>query len=40
MIVGSAVDLHAYLSELVGPNAVPSVGFRTFLGVVLLWLAW
>lgn len=39
MIAGSAVDLHAFLSGIVGPAAVPSVGMRTILGVALLWLA-
>lgn len=38
MIAGSAVDLHAFLSGMVRTPAVPSVGVRTLLGLVLLWL--
>jgi hypothetical protein len=39
MIGGSAVDLHAFLTGLVGTASVPSIGLRTALGLVLLWLA-
>lgn len=39
MFVGSGVDLVAYFNRLVGFAAVPSIGFRTVLGLVLAWLA-
>jgi hypothetical protein len=39
MAAGSFVDLHAYLTSLVGPAAIPSVIFRLLLGSVLAWLA-
>lgn len=39
LVLGSAVDLHAYLDDLVGVAAVPSVIVRTVLGLVLAWLA-
>jgi hypothetical protein len=39
MIAGSAVDLHAYLDGLVGTPAIPSIGLRTPLGAVLIWLS-
>ncbi|GLS36642.1 hypothetical protein GCM10010869_22330 [Mesorhizobium tianshanense] len=39
MFAGSAVDLHAYFSAIVGFAAIPSVVFRTILGAVLAWLA-
>ena len=39
MFAGSAVDLHAYLSALVGSAAIPSIIFRCILGAVLAWLA-
>ena len=38
MFAGSAVDAHAYLNAIVGSAAVPSVVFRSLLGLVLAWL--
>lgn len=38
MFASSAVDAHAYLSTLVGSAAVPSIIFRSLLGLVLEWL--
>jgi hypothetical protein len=38
MFAGSAVDAHAYLSALVGSAAVPSIIFRSLLGLALAWL--
>lgn len=38
MIAGSGVDLHAFLGGIVGLPAVPSIGVRTVLGLILLWL--
>ncbi|MEQ1900503.1 MAG: hypothetical protein ABL866_07195 [Devosia sp.] len=39
MFAGSAVDLYAYSNGLVGFPALPSIGARTALGLVLAWLA-
>lgn len=38
MFLSSAVDLHAYLSDLVNIASVPSILFRVLLGVVIVWL--
>jgi hypothetical protein len=38
MFLSSAVDLHAYLSHLVGFAAIPSIVFRALLGGVIPWL--
>jgi len=37
MFVGSGVDLHAYLNDLVGVASLPSIAVRLALGVV-VWL--
>ena len=39
MFMGSAVDLHAYATGLVGTPALPSIALRVILGLVLSWLA-
>ncbi len=39
MIVSSAVDLQAYMQHIVGSASVPSIIFRTLLGVVIILLA-
>lgn len=39
VFAGSAVDLYAYSNGLVGFPALPSIGARTALGLVLAWLA-
>ncbi len=38
MFLSSAVDLHAYLSNIVNIASVPSIMFRVLLGGVILWL--
>jgi hypothetical protein len=38
MFLSSAVDLHAYLTHIVGTASIPSIVLRVFLGVVLLGL--
>jgi hypothetical protein len=38
MFLSSAVDLHAYLNNIVGFAALPSIVFRILLGGVILWL--
>jgi hypothetical protein len=39
LVAGSVVDLHAYLTGLVGVAALPSIALRIGLGGVLAWLA-
>jgi hypothetical protein len=38
MFLSSAVDLHAYLTNLIGTASIPSIVLRVLLGVGLLWL--
>jgi hypothetical protein len=38
MFLSSAVDLHAFLNNIVNSASIPSVVFRVILGGVLLWL--
>jgi hypothetical protein len=38
MFFSSAVDLHAYLNNIVGVASLPSIAFRILLCGVLLWL--
>jgi uncharacterized membrane-anchored protein YitT (DUF2179 family) len=38
MFLGSAVDLHAFVTHIVNRASIPSVVFRVLLGGVLLWL--
>ena len=38
MFLSSAVDLHAYLTNIVGIASIPSIVLRVLLGGVLLWL--
>lgn len=37
MFLSSAVDLWAYATDVVGPAAVPSIGFRVVIGAVMVW---
>lgn len=38
LFLSSAVDLHAFLTQLVNSTSIPSIVLRVLLGVVLLWL--
>ena len=38
MFLSSAVDLYAYLSNIVNTASIPSIVFRVLLGGVILWL--
>ncbi|MCI0555102.1 MAG: hypothetical protein L0287_29485 [Anaerolineae bacterium] len=38
MFLSSAVDLHAYLNNIVGFASLPSIAFRILLCGVILWL--
>src|SRR5918993_3964384 len=38
MFLSSAVDLHAYLNNIIGVASLPSISFRILLCGVLLWL--
>ncbi len=38
MFISSLVDLQAFIKEIVGIAAVPSIIFRVILGAVIVWL--
>lgn len=38
MFLSSAVDLHSYLTHMVGAASLPSIALRVVLGGVFLWL--
>jgi hypothetical protein len=38
MFLSSLVDLLAYLQSIVNASSVPSIIFRVFIGIALLWL--
>lgn len=38
MLVSSLVDLHAFVGDVVGVAAVPSIILRAILGAVIVWL--
>jgi hypothetical protein len=38
MFLSSAVDLHAFLTQIVNGASIPSIIFRVALGAALLWL--
>ena len=38
MFLSSAVDLHAFLTQIVNGASIPSIIFRIVLGAALLWL--
>jgi hypothetical protein len=38
MFLSSVVDLHAYLTHIVGAASIPSIVLRVLLGGILLWL--
>jgi hypothetical protein len=38
MFASSLVDLHAFVNDIVGVAAVPSIALRALLGAVIVWL--
>lgn len=38
MFASSVVDLHAFINDIVGVAAVPSIALRLLLGAVIVWL--
>jgi hypothetical protein len=38
MFIGSLVDLQAFINDVVGVAAVPSITLRVILGAVIVWL--